>query len=288
MNPGMERLLVEACRDQRVGGPLLSRTLGEVEAVLGEDFYEEEFPGGLRRDYGLLELSFVRVDEWRCNAVTLELHRLTYDLEPGPGPLLEEYGPYPKSVSYEKLLTVLRKAGVLLTPLPPVLDQERMGVNGTTTVVNALPDEDTGELAVWSIDFWAGLFPDPHVVDLIDRDLFVQGVLASVPEAEPEVLEHLREEGDVMLHLLLPDLLRLAVQFFHADELDASQRLLNCIAEALERGDQYVKNAVQISFIEHVGAFPGETPEFLASWPAALTKERVEQAPARCPAPPAS
>ncbi|HEU4676354.1 MAG TPA: hypothetical protein VFS29_10220 [Motilibacteraceae bacterium] len=51
---------------------------------------------------------------------------------------------------------------------------------------------------------------------------------------------------------------------------EAAQRLLRFIDLALRQGDADVANAVQVSFVELAGAFPEETPEFLASWPAAL------------------
>lgn len=49
------------------------------------------------------------------------------------------------------------------------------------------------------------------------------------------------------------------------------------VGSALDDGDERVKNAVAVSFVEHVGAWPGETPEFIASWPASLLNERERQ-----------
>ena len=99
---------------------------------------------------------------------------------------------------------------------------------------------------------------------------FVKQLLASVPEIGSEVREHVDDYGELLLHLLMADLLRAAVRLFHAGELEVEQRLLRFIDLALRLGDAAVENAVPVSFVEHVGAFPEETPEFLASWPAGL------------------
>jgi hypothetical protein len=106
---------------------------------------------------------------------------------------------------------------------------------------------------------------------------FVEQLEAEVPEAQAEVREHFEFYGELLLHLLMADLLRLAVRLFHAEEVEAEQRLLNFIDLALRRGDEAVENAVQVSFVEHVGAFPEETPEFIASWPVGLLAERDRQ-----------
>lgn len=106
--------------------------------------------------------------------------------------------------------------------------------------------------------------------DGIAQGAFVGLLLASVPEVEPEVREHLVDNDELLLHLLMADLLRAAVGLFHAGELEVEQRLLRFIDLALRRGDAAVENAVRVSFVEHAGAIPEETPDFLASWPPGL------------------
>lgn len=106
--------------------------------------------------------------------------------------------------------------------------------------------------------------------DVLTQGDFVGQLLASVPEVGPEVREHFEDYGELLLHLLMADLLRAAVRLFYAGELEVEQRLLRFIDLALRHGDAAVENAVLVSFVEHAGAFPQETPEFLASWPAGL------------------
>jgi hypothetical protein len=107
---------------------------------------------------------------------------------------------------------------------------------------------------------------------------FVHQLEEQVPEARPVLAEHLEDqEGELLLHLLLADLLRLAVQRFHSDERDVADRCLLLVDRALREGDEYVQNAVAVSFVENVGVFPGETDDFIASWPQGLLNEKASQ-----------
>jgi hypothetical protein len=107
----------------------------------------------------------------------------------------------------------------------------------------------------------------------VTSEEFVAALAASVPETSSLVAEHLDDNDGLLLHLLLADLLRLAVGSWHNGDTELSSRLLSSIDWALHEGDEYVQNAVCVSFVEHVGAGEGETPEFIASWPEALTAE---------------
>lgn len=106
--------------------------------------------------------------------------------------------------------------------------------------------------------------------DVLVHGDFVERLLERVPELELEVRDHLEYYDELLLHLLMADLLRADVRLFHAGQLDVEQRLLCFIDLALRQGDAAVENAVQASFVEDVGAFPEETPEFNRSWPAGL------------------
>ncbi|PZS15651.1 MAG: hypothetical protein DLM57_12235 [Pseudonocardiales bacterium] len=94
---------------------------------------------------------------------------------------------------------------------------------------------------------------------------FAELLRERVPEAEPLLSENLDIDGKMLLHLLMADLLRLAVEQFHANNGELAARLLDLVDQALRAGDTYVENAVAVSFVEHAGAFKGETLEFLAS-----------------------
>jgi hypothetical protein len=104
----------------------------------------------------------------------------------------------------------------------------------------------------------------------LQHSQFVEQLLRSIPEVGNEVRENYDDNGELLLHLLMADLLRAAVRFFHAGDIRTEQRLLRFIDRALREGDPAVVNAVLVSFIEDAGAGPGETRPFIASWPAGL------------------
>ncbi|WP_149205159.1 DUF7674 family protein [Actinotalea subterranea] len=109
---------------------------------------------------------------------------------------------------------------------------------------------------------------------MLDRQAFVDALLARVPDAELALAEHLDDHGgDLLLHLLLADALRLTVSAFHAGDRDLSERILNVMARGLDEGDDYVANAVAVSFVEDFGAGRGESDDLLALWPPVLRRE---------------
>lgn len=109
---------------------------------------------------------------------------------------------------------------------------------------------------------------------MLDRQAFVDALLAGAAEAEPTLAEHLDDhDGELLLHLLLADALRLTVSAFHAGKRDLSERILNVMARGLEEGDDYVANAVAVSFVEDFGASTGESDDLLALWPPVLRRE---------------
>jgi hypothetical protein len=107
---------------------------------------------------------------------------------------------------------------------------------------------------------------------------FADQLVAEVPEARAVVDEHLLDQdGELLLHLLMSDLLRFVVQKFHGGERDVARRCLDFVDRALRDGDEGVANAVAVSFVEDVGSGPGETDAFVASWPTALLAEKARQ-----------
>lgn len=96
-----------------------------------------------------------------------------------------------------------------------------------------------------------------------------------VPETAGLVTTHVGDnEGELLLHLLMSDLLRFTVSAFQANDRAAASKILDLVDRALREGDEYVQNAVAVSFVEHAGFGPGETEEFLAIWPQGLKDER--------------
>ncbi|MGW4929138.1 DUF7674 family protein [Agromyces sp. NPDC004153] len=106
---------------------------------------------------------------------------------------------------------------------------------------------------------------------------FVEMLRAAVPTVGPLLDEHVDEHGGLLIHLLLPDLLRFAAGRFADGDVYTSSRVLEVVDRALTEGDDQLLNAVAVFFVENVGAFPDETPEFVATWPPALLAEHREQ-----------
>lgn len=103
---------------------------------------------------------------------------------------------------------------------------------------------------------------------------FVVGLLASVPEASELVAEHLDDEdGTVWLHLLLADLRRFLLDAWKRQDDDLLRRGLGLLDAALTTGDEYVENAVSVSFVEDIGWWEPDVQPFIATWPVRLAAE---------------
>ena len=72
------------------------------------------------------------------------------------------------------------------------------------------------------------------------------------------VAQHLTDNDELLLHLLMSDLLRLIVSKFSEGQTEVTDRLLSFADHCLREGDDDVVNAVCVSFVEHFGAYPGE------------------------------
>jgi hypothetical protein len=104
-------------------------------------------------------------------------------------------------------------------------------------------------------------------------DDFMTELDRRVPEASGLVRDHLEFMEVPHLHLLLPELLRMATELYASGQTENLARLQGLVAEGMTHGDEDVKNAVAVSFVEHLGAFPLETPAFVAQLPQPLLDE---------------
>jgi hypothetical protein len=109
-------------------------------------------------------------------------------------------------------------------------------------------------------------------------DHFVAEVLHEVPEVQAVVREHLEDnDGEPLLHLLIADLRRYALQAFDAKESDVLGRLLGAVDRAMRDGDDSVENAIGVSFVEDTGWWDDATKPFIAVWPEGLRAEAARQ-----------
>lgn len=108
---------------------------------------------------------------------------------------------------------------------------------------------------------------------VIRRENFLEELAVAVPESGDVVAEHLADNDGLLLHLLMSDLLRMSANTYAAGEVAVTDRLLAFIDWCLREGDDYVINAVAVSFVEDFGAHPGESDALLERWPPALREE---------------
>lgn len=107
---------------------------------------------------------------------------------------------------------------------------------------------------------------------------FVERVAATSGPAAAVVTEHLDDnDGELLLHLLVADLRRLAISAHRNSEPDVLAPLLAAMTVGLVEGDEAVENAVAVSFVEDTGSWDKKTADFISSWPAELRAEDERQ-----------
>lgn len=107
---------------------------------------------------------------------------------------------------------------------------------------------------------------------------FVSRLSSVVPESSTTVREHFDEhEGELLLHLLVADFRRLALAWFEEGRTDALAGLLDVLDTALRDGDEYVENAIAVSFVEDLGWWEADMQPFITTLPDALANEVERQ-----------
>ena len=107
----------------------------------------------------------------------------------------------------------------------------------------------------------------------ITKERFIDDLVRECPEARPVVEEHLQDHGEILLHLVAADVLRLAIAMFNAGETEALNLCLGVVATGLTDGDEYVQNAISVSFVEDTPWWDEQMFPFMAAWPDALQAE---------------
>ncbi|MBB5867527.1 hypothetical protein F4553_000906 [Allocatelliglobosispora scoriae] len=86
-------------------------TMQEVEDSLGGDYLDDHGDGFIRRDYGLLEITFLDRNGWSCGFIIVEVHRLAGDRSLVPPAIEARYGPLPARLTAGPYFTALTKRG---------------------------------------------------------------------------------------------------------------------------------------------------------------------------------
>lgn len=108
-------------------------------------------------------------------------------------------------------------------------------------------------------------------------ELFAERLAAEVPEARPVLTQHGQDDGGLLPHLLMPDLVRLCDSAWVAADEDVLRRCLRLLDQALGEGDERVRDAVAVSFVEASTWYQPTKREYVATWPARLRAEAEAQ-----------
>jgi hypothetical protein len=114
------------------------------EAALGSGFLDDPGQGRLRRDYGLVELSFSAAEgpgSMSCFGIGVQVHRLIHG-PCVPAALAVEYGEFAPRVPFDELRSVISSLGATLEPDDLSGDVHRYRVPGSGARVFVVDDPD--------------------------------------------------------------------------------------------------------------------------------------------------
>lgn len=113
---------------------------GAWEAALGPDYVDDPGNGLLRRDHGLLELSFSDTEgPLSCFAIGVKVHRLIHDLSV-PTSLTGEYGEFAPRVRFTELRAAILSLGCSVEPDDLSADVHRYRVAGSGARIFVIDD----------------------------------------------------------------------------------------------------------------------------------------------------
>lgn len=128
---------------------------------LGADYVDDRRKNQMRRDYGLVELGFARVERtWRCATISIQAHRLWWHADNVPPKLRRRFGAFPRSIPFEETRKRLRELDHEPHPIDDQQksDHERYYVPGTKIliyVLSAKPADDLDGMppqTLWSMN----------------------------------------------------------------------------------------------------------------------------------------
>lgn len=119
---------------------------------------------------------------------------------------------------------------------------------------------------------------EQHVFMPLNESSFVEELVAACPEIQVIVNQHLSDnDHELLLHLLVADIRRFAIERFDAHDAATLERCLDAISMGLTDGDERVENAVAVSFVEDTCWWDPEMGSFIAAWPSPLRAEANRQ-----------
>lgn len=164
------RFLVEVLKSGTVQGLGLEARPGAWESKLGSGYVDDVRKGRMRRDYGLVELSFFKDGgTWQCFEVSLQVHRLATGISNiMPSSLIEEYGKLESRINFSDLQANATAEGLQVAQIGDRGRHlhSRFSVMESRVIVHVL-ETDSGDILrrgdVWSVslarDFTARAAP---------------------------------------------------------------------------------------------------------------------------------
>lgn len=104
---------------------------------------------------------------------------------------------------------------------------------------------------------------------------FVRRLRAEVPQFSKAIDQHTADNDEILLHVLLGDLARTCVAAWESGDEGFNPPALGLLEAALTDGNDYVANAVSVSFVEDVGPWDSNVHAFIESWPPALLRDAL-------------
>ncbi|MFG2720585.1 hypothetical protein ACGFW5_20130 [Streptomyces sp. NPDC048416] len=112
------------------------------EAAVGPDYFDDPGNGPLRRDYGLVELSFSDGESSQpCFGISVQTHRLLYGSSV-PTSLAREYGEFAPRVRFAPLRDVILSLGHTVEPDDLSGDVHRYRVTESGARIHVIADPD--------------------------------------------------------------------------------------------------------------------------------------------------
>ncbi|MFD4630737.1 hypothetical protein ACFVYR_24590 [Streptomyces sp. NPDC058284] len=159
--PDIDFYVTATSRNEVLGIPLGAPP--EVwEQGLGDDYLDDAQKSHMRRDYGLIEVAFIKRDGlWKSVSASLQIHRLAHGLEGMvPPPLTRSYGEFSEQVVFGQFRTALQAQG---GTLEEVADPSMGGFNhfreatarSSVYVVEEPPHGGLEPGTLWSIVLFA-------------------------------------------------------------------------------------------------------------------------------------
>ena len=150
----------DALKQGRVLGIAPQAVPVDVKAKFGNEFMEDMSKNRkvMRWDYGLIEFTFSRFEEWICTTISIQVHRLaSHGSSVVPPAVRAVYGSFPDKVHFEDLRGFLIASGCELRQEPvPGSGFDGYSISGTSNILYvATSDDFTGQAPnrgdVWGV-----------------------------------------------------------------------------------------------------------------------------------------